>query len=446
MKSVATLGLCLGIVALTGSVAEAQGSRRIGRVAPSIPPPAFDAWPSENVVEASVPQVDRSDRAAVVAHFLNYYETSEGFAHGWTGNVAGCEPGSVASGYLAAALQRVNYYRSMVGLPANVTFDAAKNAMCQDAALMMSANGQLSHSPPASWLCYTATGAQAAGSSNLAAGFASAWSAIDGFMGDRGQPEVGHRRWILYPRLISSGFGATFGGSWSGYAMWVIGDWAPRPPEPEWVAWPPAGYVPYRVVHELWSFTLPGADFNNTTVSVTHEGSAVESNVYRLTPGFGDPGVSWSVEEFPIGAPAVDRVYRVQIGNVLIDSQPQHFDYDVLVIDPEVSLAVDPDAIQPPPAHEASAGLPRLRGHPNPFTAGTTLRFYVTGAATVRVEIFNVLGRRVRSLLDARRPVGWHTVHWDGRGDDGSRLAAGAYFARVAAGRQVVTRRLLLAR
>jgi flagellar hook assembly protein FlgD len=90
--------------------------------------------------------------------------------------------------------------------------------------------------------------------------------------------------------------------------------------------------------------------------------------------------------------------------------------------------------------------LPRLRGHPNPFTAGTTLRFYVTGAATVRVEIFNVLGRRVRSLLDARRPVGWHTVHWDGRGDDGSRLAAGAYFARVAAGRQVVTRRLLLAR
>ena len=52
-------------------------------------------------------------------------------------------------------LLRLNYYRAMAGVPATVTFSDTYNAMDQQAALMMSANGQLSHSPPTTWTCYT---------------------------------------------------------------------------------------------------------------------------------------------------------------------------------------------------------------------------------------------------------------------------------------------------
>jgi hypothetical protein len=380
--------------------------------------------------------------------FYNYYVTSEGYGHGWSGSVPGCVAGDVNAGYHAATLQRINYFRAMAGLPGDVVLDAVKNAKCQEAALMMSANGDLSHSPPPDWTCYTADGAEAAGRSNLAAGYSSGWNAIDAYMADRNQPEVGHRRWLLYPRLASSGLGATFGGSWNGYAMWVIGDWGNRPALPEWVAWPPQGFVPYQVVHELWSFTLSGADFTNASVTVRRDGSPVESNVFVLTPGFGDPGVSWRVDEFPMSPPAQDRVYNVTVSNVEINSIPLEFFYDVRVFSPQFVVGVTPGETEPGAQPDTDAvptnGRLLLRSEPNPFASSTTIRFYVPDAATVNVDLYNVAGRRVRRLLEAPRAVGWHTIRWDGTSAVGSRLAGGVYFVRVTSARRSMTRRVLL--
>ncbi len=399
-------------------------------------------------VVASVPALDTSDRWAVVDLFYDYYVSSEGYAHGRTGNVQSCVPGTVNGAYHAATLQRINYFRSMAGLPGDVVLDATKNAKCQDAALMMSANGSLSHSPPPSWTCYTADGSEAAGVSNLAAGFSTAWSAIDGYMDDRNQPEVGHRRWLLYPRLISSGLGATFGGTWNGYAMWVIGDWGTRPAQPAWVAWPPPGFVPYQVVYELWSFTMNGADFSSASVSVTRDGMSVASNVYELTPGYGDPGLSWDVSEFPMGPPSGDRVYTVNVTNVLVNATPVDFTYDVRVFAPEFVVGITPDdsnpGAQPDVDSAPTHGRLFVQSEPNPFTARTSIRFYVPEPTSVAVDIYNVAGRRVRRLFEAPRSTGWHTVQWDGGGPGGKRLPGGVYFARVTSTRETMTRRLLL--
>ena len=67
-------------------------------------------------------------------------------------------------------LLRLNYFRAMAGVPATVTFSDTYNAMDQRAALMVSANAQVSHSPPTTWTCYRADGAQAASQSNLILG------------------------------------------------------------------------------------------------------------------------------------------------------------------------------------------------------------------------------------------------------------------------------------
>ena len=69
---------------------------------------------------------------------------------------------------------------------------------------------------------------------------------------------------------------------------------------------------------------------------------------------------------------------------------------------------------------------------PNPFTASSELAFTLTASEDVRLDIFDVAGRRVTTLIDERLPAGGHAVSWDGRGDDGRECSAGVYFARLA--------------
>lgn len=85
-------------------------------------------------------------------------------------------------------------------------------------------------------------------------------------------------------------------------------------------------------------------------------------------------------------------------------------------------------------------------GRPNPFTAGTRLGFDLPHAAAVSVEVFDLMGKRVRSLLDARLPAGRHRVEWGGIDASGRAVGDGIYFVRVQAGREVATTKVVRAR
>lgn len=69
---------------------------------------------------------------------------------------------------------------------------------------------------------------------------------------------------------------------------------------------------------------------------------------------------------------------------------------------------------------------------PNPFRTETSFKFsLVKSPSTARIEIYDVTGRRVRSLLDRELTRGTHIVGWDSRDDSGQTVAAGSYFARL---------------
>ncbi len=71
---------------------------------------------------------------------------------------------------------------------------------------------------------------------------------------------------------------------------------------------------------------------------------------------------------------------------------------------------------------------------PNPMDASTVIRFETARAGTaVRIEILDVAGRRVRTLVDAPFDAGRHDVVWDGTSDSGRSVAAGLYFYRMTA-------------
>ena len=84
--------------------------------------------------------------------------------------------------------------------------------------------------------------------------------------------------------------------------------------------------------------------------------------------------------------------------------------------------------------------------YPNPFNPSTTVKFTLPRSAKVRLEIFNILGQRVRTLVDGKLPAGVRQVQWDGRNDAGSPVASGVYIYRLRAEDYVQSRKMLLLR
>ncbi|HTY59042.1 MAG TPA: T9SS type A sorting domain-containing protein, partial [Bacteroidota bacterium] len=79
------------------------------------------------------------------------------------------------------------------------------------------------------------------------------------------------------------------------------------------------------------------------------------------------------------------------------------------------------------------------QNYPNPFNPSTTIRFVLVRRSYVRLVVFNVLGQRVATLLDAETDPGTHAVQFDARW-----LAGGVYFYQLSAGSYRETRRLLV--
>ena len=81
---------------------------------------------------------------------------------------------------------------------------------------------------------------------------------------------------------------------------------------------------------------------------------------------------------------------------------------------------------------------------PNPVLRSTLIHFALPRAGKVRLDILDVGGRRVVTLLEGERAAGDHFARWDGRDGRGDRSVQGVYFLRLTDGRRESTRRLVL--
>ena len=96
----------------------------------------------------------------------------------------------------------------------------------------------------------------------------------------------------------------------------------------------------------------------------------------------------------------------------------------------------------PRPASETEFGI--RAAIPNPTTAFTRIEFVTVRGANTRLVIYNAAGQRVRTLVNGFMDPGSYSRSWDGRGDDGRSLRAGAYFAKLVSGERSSTRTLFL--
>lgn len=272
-----------------------------------------------------------NDRDAAIEDYKNNYLGSSVTDPGWTGKTAGCDAGTAPQATHDMVIKRINYFRRMVGLNDNTTLDASKFPMYQQAALIMKANSQLSHTPPNTWTCWTQSGFDGAQTSNLSLGNHSV-NSITSFMMDNGtnNKPAGHRRWILHSAKTQFSYGTTD----ASMSLGCIGTAGGNTKIPEFIAYPPKGYIPQALVFQRWSFGLPGADFSNATVTMKGPVGAVALTVVSKTDnGYGDNTIVWEPTGIVVNS-AADMVYTVTISGIGGAAKNSSYTYSTTIIKP----------------------------------------------------------------------------------------------------------------
>jgi hypothetical protein len=71
------------------------------------------------------------------------------------------------------------------------------------------------------------------------------------------------------------------------------------------------------------------------------------------------------------------------------------------------------------------------QNYPNPFNPTTTIQFKLPEKSDVSLRIYDISGKLVKTLIDEEKDAGYHSVIWDGTGDDGASVNSGVYFYKI---------------
>ena len=329
--------------------------------------------------------VDTSSREQVRQFFNAVYISSDGTPINSTAVIGSCFPGTNSSTFSSVTLRRINWFRALAGLPAAVTLNAAECVKNQAAAVMMAEHGGLQHVGSwVGWNCFSSDGTNASANSNLALGNDGP-DAIVAYVWDYGANNylVGHRRWILYPQTQIMGTGdVPVQGSYnSANATWVFDAnyGGPRPAtRTPYVAWPPAGFVPYQVAYPQWSFALSNATLSSATVTMASNGVPVAITMQPYATGAGENALVWyptsldptTATVFPFGG--TDTVYAITVSNVVTSAGTRNFAYTVTLFNPATP---GPDSFPPV---IAGASQPSV-GAGNPYSCTMVTNPALTG-------------------------------------------------------------------
>jgi cyclomaltodextrinase len=85
-----------------------------------------------------------------------------------------------------------------------------------------------------------------------------------------------------------------------------------------------------------------------------------------------------------------------------------------------------------------------FQNYPNPFNPTTTIRFVSPSNGFVALTVYNILGQKVKELINEYRPMGTYQVVWDGKNNDGATVASGVYFYTLKVNNFIQTKKMLM--
>ena len=150
-------------------------------------------------------------------------------------------------------------------------------------------------------------------------------------------------------------------------------------------------------------------------------------------------------EEAIVGPPFRQKVpIRGALVSFISETNPAEVFFDTTDVEGRYRIELEP-ATGVERGESAKPVAFRLdQNYPNPFNPGTVVSYQLARDVPVRLDIYNSVGQRVRTLVDAWKTAGSHATVWDGRDDSGASLASGVYIYRLEAGDFSDSRKMVL--
>jgi len=303
-------------------------------------------------VMAAAKDVDlrTSSRASVAKAYNKVLAPALKVKTGWTGSVAKCRLGKESAASRKATRKAVNFVRALNELD-EVKLDTKLNKRALRTALLMHANGSLSHSPSKTSFnkCWSNAGKVSASRSNLYLSWghggdrapSTGARAIVGYMTDAGAGNlaVGHRRWILNPttRVMATGSTSTAN------ALTVFGTkTSAKAAQPTYMEWPAQGWFPTQLEPlGRWSVstTNRSASLKNAKVKVQQvnaKGKVVKTlktTRHAVRDGYGPHTLVFTVKG--VKKPKAKKTvrYKVTVTGIKGAKKPK-YSYTVKLFDP----------------------------------------------------------------------------------------------------------------
>lgn len=204
----------------------------------------------------------------------------------------------------------------------------------------------------------------------------------------------------------------------------------PHPPSPPSAG---GGYAYLEFPHPDW-VSMIGPDFS------TDIQPAQDSSPWKMVVGYSGgktmATLSWDSASVPAGV-SVDLTDLGNAGSSINMRTMGDYVFSLDGIDSFLISATLTGVNDITPAVPAQFEL--YQNYPNPFNPTTTIRYGLPKDERVRLEVYNVLGQRVRVLVDVNQKAGYHSVVFSG-----AALASGVYFYRITAGSFASTKKMLL--
>ena len=113
-----------------------------------------------------------------------------------------------------------------------------------------------------------------------------------------------------------------------------------------------------------------------------------------------------------------------------------------------LNLTLDAVTTDLPDPDQGTAAIPTTTelqpNYPNPFNPETRIQFGIPEAQSVKIAIYDILGRKINELVNETLPAGTHTVTWNGTSETGQKVSSGIYFYVLVTQDQQLVRKMIL--
>jgi hypothetical protein len=179
-----------------------------------------------------------------------------------------------------------------------------------------------------------------------------------------------------------------------------------------------------------------------------------ELDIYDITQGgnFGDGLAIWGISNFDIElpyeiSPDEELEFNVEVGLPVEELRDILIDHIYITTEygqQHLTLLLDGNLITSLNENDIPNKTQLLGNYPNPFNPETVISYQLAQDSYVEIEIFNIKGQCIRTLVEGEKQAGTNEVIWSGRNSQDQKVCSGIYFYRMEAGDYVEMKRMVL--